>query len=175
MGKIRILAGLALVAWLGCSSFDDNYEPIWDDDDDSAGDDDDHVGDDDDQVGDDDDHVGDDDDATGTPIIRVDPESIPMQVEVLDELPATADLTIFNDGDAPLTILSVSQTLYTNGIDISSYGGEIGPSAHYTISPAVTVECHAEGLLNETIEIASNDMLNNPLEVPVIVDCVPAG
>ena len=174
MWKQAALLGIPLALLLGCSSFDDSWEDRWGDDDCASGDDDDAVGDDDDHVGDDDDHVGDDDDATGEPVIRVDPESLRMVVEVLAELPETADLTIFNDGDAPLTILSVTQVAFTNGVDVSTYGGEIGVGAHYTLAPAVTVECHAEGELFETIEIASNDMLNNPLEVPIIVDCVPA-
>jgi hypothetical protein len=167
MGKIRILAGLALVAWLGCSSFDDNYEPKWDDDDDSAsGDDDDLVGD------DDDDDVGDDDDAAGEPVIRVDPTQILMQVEVMSK--ASHDLRIFNDGTAELIVVGLTQLINPSGIDGATYSSAIPVGEYDDVVHAIQVDCHTTGLLNDTLRLEHNDIDQNPTDVSVTIECIPA-
>ena len=166
MGKIGVLTGLLLALCLGCSSFDDNYEPNWGDDDCASGDDD-VVGDD-DHV-DDDDSVGDDDDASSGPQIRVDPIQIMMQVEVLSA--GTHDLRIFNDGGAELIITGMTQLIGTSGVGIYTWSGPIGVGAYHDLVPAVEADCHTNGLLQETLQIEHNDMLDNPTQVNIIIDC----
>ncbi len=167
--KLVLLLGIPLGLLLGCSSFDSDHEYNWGDDDCASADDDDHVGDDDDQVGDDDDQVGDDDDTAGSPVIRVDPPQIMMQVEVMNT--GTHDLRISNDGDAELIVVGITQLINPDGIDGSTYSGSIAPGTFDDIIPMVQVDCHTTGILQDTLQIEHNDLINNPTEVNVVVDC----
>ena len=169
MGKLVVVLGMPLGLLLGCSSFGDDHEYDWGDDDCASADDDDHVGDDDDVVGDDDDVVGDDDDAAGSPMIRVDPLQIMMQVEVLNQ--ADANLRIFNDGDAELIVVGITQVLGPFGIDASTFSGAIAPGDYEEIAPMVAADCHTTGILQDTLQIEHNDVPNNPTTVNVVVDC----
>jgi len=112
----------------------------------------------------------DDDDNGGEPDIRVDPPQILMQVDVLTQ--ATHDLRIFNDGNSELIIVGVTQLIAPAGIDGSTFSGAIAVGDYHDLVPAIEVDCHTTGLLQDTLQIEHNDLDENPTEVSVTIACV---
>jgi hypothetical protein len=142
---------------LGCPTTDD--DDVADDDgaDDDAGDD--------DSAGDDD--GGDDDSAGGTPDINVHPPQVNFQAQCIG-VPQTLGLNIENVGDAQLHVSG--QLCDLAPVSFQEFVGNLPPGG-VPVKIDLVMNCTVEGEQEGMFRIFSSDPDENPVLVPLLVQC----